>query len=493
MTVIIDRTRPTPKSAAGHARAKGGPGSGLYQPRVPIHPKLVHGRWRAIKWALLILMLAIYYVTPWIRWERPGALPDQAVLVDFVGRRFYVFSIQLWPQEIYFVTGLLVIAALALFLVTALFGRLWCGYACPQTVWTDLFIHVERLFEGDRNARLRLDAAPWSFDKVWRKTGKHAVWLGVAFGTGGAWIFYFHDAPSLLTSFWAGEGPFTAYFFCALLTATTYVFAGHMREQVCIYMCPWPRIQGAMIDDHSLQVTYRYDRGEPRGAHKKADSWTGRGDCIDCNQCVVVCPMGIDIRDGSQLECINCGLCIDACNEVMVKVERPRGLIAYDTDAAVAARQAGTTSIYRPVRARTIYYAAALSIVSGLMIWGLSTRETLTLHALRDRNPTFVRLHDGAIRNGYTLKVANRGFEPATLDVSFTGVPGARLSHPGSKPGETLRIVALPNEVRALRVFVTADARALAAASIPAAFEVSAAAGTARADTVFLSPSGALP
>ncbi|MBU3970980.1 MAG: cytochrome c oxidase accessory protein CcoG, partial [Alphaproteobacteria bacterium] len=341
MTIIIDRTRdrskpPGPVSVAERQRDKGRP-TGLYKPRTPIYPKLVHGRWRWIKWALLILTLAIYYITPWIRWERPGALPDQAVLVDFDGGRFYFFMIQLWPQEVYFITGLLVLSALALFLVTSLFGRLWCGYACPQTVWTDLYIYIERMFEGDRNARMRLDAAPTSFNKLWRKAGKHLVWIGVAFGTGGAWIFYFHDAPTLIRTFWVGTAPMTAYVSCAILTFTTYVFAGHMREQVCSYMCPWPRIQGAMLDDQSFQVTYRYDRGEPRGPHKKAESWEGRGDCIDCNQCVVVCPMGIDIRDGAQLECINCGLCIDACNEVMDKVGRPRGLIAYDTDAAVAA------------------------------------------------------------------------------------------------------------------------------------------------------------
>lgn len=492
MTVVIDKVSPKPPtSAADRAREKASFSGGLYKPRTPIHPKLVHGRWRAIKWALLIVMLAIYYVTPWIRWDRPGALPDQAVLVDFAGRRFYFFSIQLWPQEVYFITGLLVIGALALFLVTALFGRLWCGYACPQTVWTDLYIHVERLFEGDRNARLRLDAAPWSFDKVWRKVGKHAVWLGVAFGTGGAWIFYFHDAPTLLPAFWSGHAPFTAYFFCGLLTATTYVFAGHMREQVCIYMCPWPRIQGAMLDDHSLQVTYRYDRGEPRGPHKKGADWSGRGDCIDCNQCVVVCPMGIDIRDGAQLECINCGLCIDACDEVMVKIGRPKGLISYDTDAAVASRQCGKPAVYKPLRARTIYYGAALSIVSGLMIWGLSVRQTLDLHALRDRNPTFVRLHDGSIRNGYTLKIANRGFEPMPVDVRFSGVPGAHLTQPGGTPGEALRVTVAPNQVQAVRVFVTAPAAGLTAASVPAAFDVRGEDAAVSAETVFLSPAGA--
>lgn len=476
MTIIIDRTRDRskatgPVSIAERQREKERP-KGLYKARVPIYPKLVHGQWRWIKWALLIVMLAIYYITPWIRWDRPGALPDQAVLVDFDGGRFYFFMIQLWPQEVYFITGLLVLSALALFLVTSLFGRLWCGYACPQTVWTDLYIYVERMFEGDRNARMRLDAAPMSINKLWRKTAKHAVWIGVAFGTGGAWIFYFHDAPDLIRSFWVGTAPMTAYVSCAILTFTTYVFAGHMREQVCTYMCPWPRIQGAMLDEQSFQVTYRYDRGEPRGPHKKAESWDGRGDCIDCNQCVVVCPMGIDIRDGAQLECINCGLCIDACNEVMEKVGRPRGLIAYDTDAAVAARSCGQKPQHRLIRPRTLYYGVALLIVSGLMIWGFSTRKTLDVHALRDRNPASVRLHDGAVRNGYTLKIANHGFETASVEIRYGGVPGAILRSPGRPESDPLTLQVDPNRVTSVRVFVTAPAAEVAEGSRPASFEV---------------------
>ncbi len=494
MTVIIDRvSRPAPAprdgpvSAADKARAKGDAKGSLYKPREQIYPKLVHGQWRRIKWALLIVTLTIYYVAPWIRWERPGAIPDQAVLVDFHGGRFYFFTIQLWPQEVYFLIGLLVIAALALFLVTALFGRLWCGYACPQTVWTDLYIHVERLFEGDRNARMRLDAAPWSFDKAWRKLGKHAVWLGIGFGTGGAWIFYFHDAPQLIADFWVGQAPFTAYFFCAMLTATTYVFAGHMREQVCTYMCPWPRIQGAMLDQHSLQVTYRYDRGEPRGAHKKAQDWTGRGDCIDCRQCVVACPMGIDIRNGPQMECINCGLCIDACDEIMAKVGRRSGLIAYDTDFAVAERQKGAKPRYKPVRLRTVYYAVVLALVSGLTVWGLASRTPLDVHALRDRNPSFVRLSDGSIRNGYTLKIANRSFQPMAVEVRFSGVYGVRLKAVGGESAPVLHEVVAPNEVRSLRVFVTAPEAALSRTSLPAVFSIRAADADARAKTVFLS------
>ena len=486
MTVVIDRTSP-PQSAAAKVRAKD-QASGLYKPRTPIYPKLVHGRWRTIKWVLLIAMLGIYYVTPWIRWERPGLLPDQAVLVDFDGGRFYFFGLQLWPQEVYFITGLLVMAALALFLVTALFGRLWCGYACPQTVWTDLYIYVERLFEGDRNARMRLDKSPWTFDKLWRKAGKHLTWLGIAFGTGGAWIFYFHDAPTLIRTYWVGQGPATGYIFSILLTFTTYVFAGHMREQVCTYMCPWPRIQGAMLDQHSLQVTYRFDRGEPRGAHKKGADWADRGSCVDCNQCVVVCPMGIDIRNGPQLECINCGLCIDACDEIMVKVEQPKGLIAYDTDAAVAARSQGQPAIYRLIRPRTIYYAVALAGVSALMVWGLAQRASLDLHVLRDRNPTFVQLKDGSIRDGYTLKIANRSFEPADVAIAFSGVNGATLKTPGSPATQGPLVARVPaNEVRAVRVFVSAPRSALTDTNLAAAFVVSTADERVEAKTQFLS------
>ena len=494
MTVIIDRNGRTngaaseaaPVSAAARVREKQ-QGGGLYKPRVPIYPKLVHGRWRAIKWALLIATLAVYYVTPWIRWHRPEGLPQQAVLVDFTGRRFYFFFIQLWPQEVYFITGLLVMAALALFLTTALFGRLWCGYACPQTVWTDLYIYVERLFEGDRNARMRLDAEPMSFNKLWRKTGKHLVWLGIAFGTGGAWIFYFHDAPALIRDFWVGRAPMTAYVSCGGLTAATYLLAGYMREQVCTYMCPWPRIQGAMLDQHSLQVTYRTDRGEPRGAHKKGEGWEGRGDCIDCRQCVVVCPMGIDIRNGPQMECINCGLCIDACDEIMLKIARPRGLIAYDTDAAVAARAQRQRPVYRLVRPRTVYYAAALALVSGLMLWGLLNRTTLDAHVLRDRNPMFVQLHDGSVRDGYTLKLANRSFEPMTVQASFEGIPGAKIKIPGAPatPG-AVSIVVPPNEVVAERIFVFAPPTSWHDEDVHAAFLLRAGKTRVRADTVFV-------
>jgi cytochrome c oxidase accessory protein FixG len=495
MVTVIDNTSARsgepakgPVSVAASTRARGSGDNGLYKPRTPIYPKLVHGRWRMVKWALLIVTLAIYYVTPWIRWHRPDGLPQQAVLVDFAGRRFYFFFIQLWPQEVYFITGLLVMAALALFLTTALFGRLWCGYACPQTVWTDLYIVVERLFEGDRNARMRLDAAPMSLDKAWRKSGKHLVWIAIALSTGGAWILYFQDAPTLWKQFWVGQAPITAYVSVGVLTFTTYALAGTMREQVCTYMCPWPRIQGAMLDEHSLQVTYRRDRGEPRGPHKKTESWEGRGDCVDCNQCVVVCPMGIDIRDGAQIECINCGLCADACDEIMVKVDRPEGLISYDTDAAVADRAAGRKPVYQLVRPRTIYYATALALVSVLMLWGFSQRKPVVFDALRDRNPTFVRLQDGSIRDGYTLKVANRSFERQTYAITVTGLSSATLKTPGlDATTGALPLTVDANQVASLRVFVSAPPQAVTASNLPVVFHLRAGKTAADVSSIFLS------
>ena len=379
----------------------------LYQPRVKIHPKRAWGDFRRLKWIVMAVTLGIYYATPWLRWDRGIHAPNQAVLVDIAHRRFYFFFIEIWPQEFYYIAGLLILAGIGLFLVTSAVGRAWCGYTCPQTVWTDLFLVVERWVEGDRNARIRLEAAPWSLDKFRKRLLKHAIWIVIAVATGGAWIFYFADAPSLAMDFVSGTAAPIAYATVAILTATTYVFAGFMREQVCIYMCPWPRIQAAMIDERSLVVTYNDWRGEPRSGHRKKLEAQGiaAGDCVDCNACVAVCPMGIDIRDGQQMACISCALCIDACDAVMAKTGQPKKLISYSTLGTYAARAAGQPASFgwrTLVRPRIIFYSSLWAAVGAIMLAVLTTRERLDFNVVADRNPLFVTLSGGSIRNGYT-------------------------------------------------------------------------------------------
>ena len=427
-----------------------------YAKRAKIFPRAVAGRYRTVKWVALAAILGLYYLLPWLRWDRGPNAADQAVLIDFPGRRFYFFFIEIWPQEVYYITGLLILAALTLFLVTSVAGRVWCGYACPQTVWTDLFMWVERCIEGDRNARIRLDRAPWTGRKLVKRAAKHAAWLLIAVGTGGAWVFYFADAPSLAADLARFDAPLVSYLFIGLLTLTTYLLAGHAREQVCTFMCPWPRIQGAMLDEHSMLVTYRWRRGEPRGSHKRGQSWAGRGDCVDCNTCVAVCPMGIDIRDGNQLECINCALCVDACNHVMDRVGRPRGLIAYDTLTGLAdpsgEGRAGWRRL-RLLRPRTVLYAASIGLVGAVMLATLLTRGDTATTVLRDRNPLFVQLSDGSFRNGYTVKIQNKRHEARRFRILAEGLPGAVLSTVG---GDTGHIAVEPDRLRMLRVYVAA-------------------------------------
>ncbi|RMF11648.1 MAG: cytochrome c oxidase accessory protein CcoG [Alphaproteobacteria bacterium] len=442
----------------------------LYKSREPIFPKRMDGTFRRIKWAAMAVLLGIYYLTPWIRWDRGPNAPDQAVLLDLPARRFYFFWIEIWPQEVIYLTGILILAALGLFLATSLAGRLWCGYACPQTVWTDLFIMVERFFEGRRNARIKLHKAPWTANKIVRKTAKHITWLVIAMATGGAWVFYFADAPTLAHDLVNLDAPPVAYITIGILTFTTYLLGGFAREQVCIYMCPWPRIQGAMVDEDTLVITYRRNRGEPRGPHKKGASWEGRGDCVSCRQCVVVCPMGIDIRDGLQLECIQCGLCIDACNDIMDKVGRPRGLIAYDTDANVERRLRGEAPRYRLMRPRTVIYATLFVAVGALMLWSLATRSPLDVNIIRDRNPLYVTLSDGRIRNGYTVKILNKAHQSNDFTISLSGLPGADLKIVGLEPGEPVTVPA--DSLRAVQLYVTAPRHGLAGSSTPVSFAV---------------------
>lgn len=461
----------------------------LYASRVKVYPRRVHGRYRTIKWVLLGLGLAIYYLLPFLRWDRGPGAPDQAVMIDFTTRKAYFFWIEIWPQEVYFVTGLLILAAFSLFLITSLLGRVWCGYACPQTVWTDLFMLVERLIEGDRNARMKLDKAPMSAAKAVRKLGKHTAWLLIALVTGGAWIMYFGNAPDVLHEALRGEAGVSTYFFIGLFTATTYTLAGWAREQVCTYMCPWPRFQAAMLDEHSLVVTYRAWRGEKRGSHKKGDSWEGRGDCVDCTACVSVCPTGIDIRDGQQLECIGCGLCIDACNEVMDKVGRPRGLIAFDTFARTEAQSRGQKPRYRLIRARTVLYAALLAIVGIVMLVALLSRSTVELSVQRDRAPLFVMLSDGGVQNAYTLRIYNKTRQEQHYRLAVSGLASPpQIQVIGEEKGDS-RLTVGPDQVATFRVLLRTTLAGLRQDNVPLVFSLKTDGGEGtRQDSVFLSP-----
>ncbi len=438
----------------------------LYKKRTKIFPKDVRGPYRRFKWIVLFITLAIYYITPWLRWDRGPHAPNQAVLVDLAGRRFFFGPIEIWPQEFYCIAGLLIMAGIGLFLVTSAFGRAWCGYACPQTVWTDLFMQVERWIEGDRNARMRLDKAPWGPEKIAKRVSLHVVWLWIAFMTGGAWVFYFADAPTLAREVFTGQGPFAAYAAMALLTFTTYSLAGLMREQVCTYMCPWPRIQSAMLDEDSYIVTYKAWRGEPRGSAKAKLADPKVGDCVDCMACVNVCPTGIDIRNGPQLECITCALCIDACNDVMEKLERPRDLIGYTTLKRDEAERRGEKlqPIWKTLlRPRILIYLALWSAIGLGMLYVLSGRERMELMVSQDRNPLYVQLSDGEIRNGFTLKLANKEQRPRDFIVTMEGLTGARISDPLStdQPGPSLKMTVRPDAVETRHVQVRAPASSL--------------------------------
>ena len=468
IALLKENTSPSDMAAEGVVRSDAQASNSaanrrLYKSRVPIYPKEVHGTYRSFKWAMMAITLSIYYLTPWLRWNRGPGAPGQAVLVDLAHERLYFFFIEIWPQEVYYITGLLILAAVSLFLISALFGRLWCGYSCPQTVWTDLFIWVETRIEGDRAARIRLAASPWTTSKVLKRVVKHAVWLLFAIGTGGAWVFYFNDAPNLLHQLIEGAASLGNYAAIAGLTFTTYTLGGFMREQVCTYMCPWPRIQAAMTDSEALGVTYRRDRGEPRGSHKKGESWDNRGACIDCKQCVAACPMGIDIRDGAQLECINCGLCIDACDDIMLRIGLAPRLIAYDTEANVERRLKKEPARFRFLRPRTLLYAGILAVVSAIMLVTLTFRHTLDVDVIRDRNPNFVTLADGAVRNGYTLKLMNRTGQARALTLAVSGVPFRSVNVIGV--GDVHGRVSLQvdaDKVRSVRVLVTVDKNRLA-------------------------------
>ena len=428
---------------------------GLYAARQKIYPREIEGRFQRMRSIAAWVLLGIYYLLPWIPLgER------QAVLFDLPARKFHVFALTLWPQDFYFLTWLLVIAALALFFFTALAGRLFCGFACPQTVWTETFLWMERFVEGSRSQQMKLAKAPWSGEKLLRKGAKQLLWIAFALWTGFTFVGYFTPIRELAGSVMHfATGPWET-FWVLFYGGATYVNAGFMREQVCKYMCPYARFQSAMFDKDTLVITYDDRRGEPRGARKKGvdAKAKGLGDCVDCTLCVQVCPTGIDIRKGLQYECIACAACIDACDEVMDKVGYPKGLIRYDTQHGIEGKAKHV------VRPRTIVYATLLIGLSIGLVYSITHRDFVGVDVLRDRNALYRERPDGLIENVYNIKILNKDGDAHEFRISASGLPGLVVAYAGPTvwvgPGE---VQGVPVRIRVPRESIEGGADILVA------------------------------
>jgi cytochrome c oxidase accessory protein FixG len=393
-------------------------GASLYQSADKIYPREIGGRFETLSRIATISLLGLFYAIPWVDWgER------QAVLFDLPARKFYLLGLTLWPQDFPYLALLLIIAALTLFFFTALAGRLWCGFACPQTVWTEIFIWMEQLTEGKRSQRMKLDKAPWSWNKLRRKGSKQFLWITFSMWTGFTFVGYFTPIRELGAEIVALNVGGWTLFWGLFYGFATYGNAGYMREQVCKYMCPYARFQSAMFDKDTLIISYDTDRGEPRGSRKRSadPKAAGLGDCIDCTLCVQVCPTGIDIRNGLQYECIACAACIDACDSIMDKMSYPRGLIRYTTENALTNK---STQVLRP---RMIVYATILlALIVGLTT-AMATRTPIILDVIRDRNTLYRELPGDLIENSYTLKIINQDDSDRTFILAVSGVEGITL------------------------------------------------------------------
>lgn len=411
----------------------------LYQKREKIYQRHGSGFFQRIRVITIWLTLGVYFLGPWLTWGG-----RQAVLFDLPERKFYIFWFTFWPQDFLLLSWLLIIAAFALFFFTVIAGRVWCGYTCPQTVWTTFFMYLEYLTEGDRHQRIRLDTQPWNRNKLIRKTAKHALWLGLAFWTAFTFVGYFTPVRELWLDILYLQAHGWAWFWLAFFTIATYTNAGWMREQVCIYMCPYARFQSVMFDKDTLIVTYDKSRGEPRGSRKKNQSLsdTDLGSCIDCKMCVQVCPTGIDIRDGLQYECITCAACVDACDSVMDKMNYPRGLIRYSTEHEM---DGGHTHWLRP---RLIGYGAMLSVMIIAFWTVLFTRVPLELDVIRDRNQIYRVMDNGQIENTYTVKIQNKAQQGHSYHLSVTGLDGLTLSIPESLDAAAGELISIPVRAR---------------------------------------------
>ena len=393
----------------------------LYAIRQIIQPRAVHGVFANWRIALVLLTQAVYYGLPWLQWDN-----RQAVLFDLAARKFYIFGLVFWPQDFVYLTGLLVLAALALFLFTAVAGRLWCGYACPQTVYTELFMWVESWLEGDHLARKKLDKSPWNANKLRRRGLKHFVWVLIALWTGFTFVGYFTPIQMLVAeTLSASLGPWES-FWILFYGFATWGNAGFMREQVCKYMCPYARFQSVMFDSDTLTVTYDSSMGEPRGPRSKKTDYkaAGLGTCVDCRVCVQVCPTGIDIRNGLQYECIGCAACIDGCDQIMDKMGYPRGLIRYTTENVVKGKYPDSGIVKHILRPRTIIYTVLLALLSGAFVYSLATRVPLRVDVIRDRVTLSKETDEGLIENVYRLQIINKDSQPHRYTVQAQGIDG---------------------------------------------------------------------
>jgi cytochrome c oxidase accessory protein FixG len=415
----------------------------LYEIRKRIHPRAVHGWFAGWRWTLVFVTQAIFYSLPWLPWNG-----RQAVLFDLAARKFYIFGAVFWPQDVIYLAVLLIVAALALFLFTAIAGRVWCGYACPQTVYTEIFLWIERKIEGDRLARMRLDAAPWSLEKFVHRALKHISWFTVALWTAYTFVGYFTPIRDLgIRGMTWQLGPWEA-FWVLFYGFATYGNAGFMREQVCKYMCPYARFQSVMFDKDTLVITYDRDRGEPRGSRSKAVNARakGLGDCVDCGICVQVCPTGIDIRNGLQYECIGCAACIDGCNQVMDKMGYPRGLICYATENALARKLDAFSIRKRMLRPRTLIYGALLLAIIAIAVGSLAMRNPLKVDVIRDRGALARESAPGLIENVYRLQLMNTDETPRRFTIAAAGLPGIAvlgIEQPIAVGAASTRLIAL--------------------------------------------------
>ncbi|QIL45149.1 cytochrome c oxidase accessory protein CcoG [Acidovorax sp. HDW3] len=444
-----------------------------YAPRRTIHPRAIDGFYARWRWALVWLTQIFFYGLPWLQWGG-----RQMVLFDLEAKRFYLFGLVLYPQDFIYLTGLLIVSALSLFLFTAVAGRLWCGFACPQTVYTEIFLWLERRIEGERSARLRLDKSGWTLEKLGKKSAKHGAWIAVALWTGFTFVGYFIPIRVLGAEVLALQGPWQIFWVLCYALAT-YGNAGFLREMVCQHMCPYARFQSAMFDPDTLIVSYDSARGEPRGARSKESAATtatatAQGDCIDCSLCVQVCPVGIDIRAGLQYECIGCGLCVDACDSVMDKIKQPRGLIRYATPNGLAGGWSAARMLRRVARSRVLIYGAILLLLSLGMVVSMALRVPLRVNVVLDRAAQGRLAAGGQIENLYRLQLMNATEAAQSLRIRAQGLPGLHLA-----PGDEADTVLAPTEARWVSVRLRIAHGSAAPGSHPIRFEITSVDDTA--------------